>query len=368
MNVVTMWFRQFLSAYATVIASPLAGSCGGGGGPPAVTDNRAASIRLEAVALDTTEQVPLDYSVLDASGHVLSNYPARFSIAAPAVAQVSSTGTISGVSYGATAVTITADAVSHTESVFVEPWPHQPDGFHLLTERDFSRLATSPSDTVGMQGWDAHEESQFPNLSIANDPLAPRSPPGVLQASYAAGTTGGSSAATPGRLQRWLDTPAQSVYLSVWVQLSANWQAHSTGTNKVLFVWINGQPRFFVSAEGSRSDALQPSGRLQGTPDDLQRGREVLPPNLSNGGHVVPGAWQRWEMVVKANTPGMRDGEFHLWMDGVEVGRYTDVQYLAAGESQPFMMIDIEPIWGGGGDRLAAAQWMRFDHIYVSTK
>lgn len=325
-----------------------------------------AAIRAEAIALDVGERVPLSYVVLDSAGQPMPGYPVTFVATRPSVAGVSSTGIVSGLAYGATAVTISADKVTQTAAVQVSPWPHQPVGFTVVTERDFSRLARSPQDTAGLSGWDAHEESQFQNLSITSDAGAPRSPPGVLQASYAAGTVGGSAAATPGRLEHYLTPASNAVYLSVWVRLSANWRAHATGTNKVLYVWINEQPRFFLSAEGKSSDALQPSGRLQGTPDDIQRRREVLPPNVDATSRVTPGTWQRWEVVLRANTPGARNGEFHLWMDGIEVARYTDVEYLAPGESQAWMMVDIEPIWGGLGDQLVAAQWMRFDHIYIS--
>jgi hypothetical protein len=188
-----------------------------------------------------------------------------------------------------------------------------------------------------------------------------------LQAAYAAGTQGGTTAATPGRLQRWFGSTPTSTYLSVWVELSANWYAHRTGTNKILYVWINGQPRFFLSAEGSIASNLAPTGRLQGTPDDLERGREALPPNAHQA-RVIPGKWQRWEVVLKSNTPGRRDGEFHLWVDGLEVSRYLDVAYLAANEPSGWTLVDIEPIWGGAGDQLPAPQTMRFDHIYVSRK
>jgi hypothetical protein len=273
---------------------------------------------------------------------------------------------VNGVGFGQTTVSLTADTVTRTINVAVKPWPQEPAGFTRVTERDFSRLATSASDTAGLDGWDAFEEVQWSHIAIVNDATAPHSPPSVLEASYAAGTAGGTSAATPGRLTRAIP-PATNVYVSVWVQLSANWYAHSTGTNKILFVWINGQPRFFLSAEGSNAAAMLPTGRLQGTPDDMERGREALRPNVRSD-RVVPGRWQRWELVLKSNTPGLRDGEFHLWVDGLEIARYTDVAYLASKDTQPWMSIDVEPIWGGGGDRLPAAQNMRFDHIYVSRK
>lgn len=356
--------RVALVAIATT--TPLAALCCKHDGTSPPGGPVPATIRVRSIALDIGEHVPLDYTVLDSGGAPMPNYPVQFRVARPELAGVSSDGVVSGLSYGATTVSLTAGAVTQSTALQVSPWPNEPPGFRVVTERDFSRLATAANDSVGLQGWDAHTEYQFSHYSIVASPDAPRSPPSVLQALYPAGTRGGSDDATPGSAQRWFDA-APRVYVSVWVQLSPNWQAHSTGTNKVLFVIIDGQPRFFLSAEGSSSAALLPAGRLQGTPDDVLRNRARLLPNVQASARVVPGTWQRWEMLLVANTPGQRDGEFHLWMDGIEVTRDTDVEYVAAGEARAWTMLDVRPIWGGGGDVLASTQWMRFDHIYIST-
>ncbi len=324
----------------------------------------AADVKVFPMALDTGQAVPTTMIVLNAVGNTLQNKPATYASASPDVATVSSSGVVQGVGFGQTTVQVTVDTVVRTYGVVVKPWPQQPDGFTKETERDFSKLATSASDTAGLDGWDAHEESQFPGLSIVQDPQAPHSPPGILQAAYAAGTQGGTTGATPGRLQRAFGTTPTWAYLSVWVELSANWYAHHTGTNKVLYVWINGQPRFFVSAEGPVATNLVPAGRLQGTPDDVQRNRETLMPNAHTT-RIVPGKWQRWEILLKSNTPGQRDGEFHLWLDGLEVSRYLDVAYLAAGEPTGWTLVDIEPIWGGAGDPHPAPPTLRVGHREV---
>lgn len=331
--------------------------------PPAPT---VADIRVSPMTLDVGQHVPLAVTVLSSSGNIMTGVSAAYQISSPDVAIISPTGVVSGVSFGTTSVTVIVDTVRRSVPVRVKAWPQEPDGFSRVTERDFSHLAASAADTSGLDGWDASEESKWPNFSVAEDLSAPHSPPTVLQAAYAAGTAGGTPAATPGRMTHTIAT-ASSVYLSVWVQLSANWYAHETGTNKILYIWINGQPRFFLSAEGSNAAALSPSGRLQGTPDDIERGREILWPNVA-ASRAIPGVWQRWEVLLKSNTPGFRDGEFHLWIDGIETARYTDVAYLGIKDTQPFTLVDIEPIWGGGGDRLPAAQTMRIDHIYVSRK
>ncbi|HVX39475.1 MAG TPA: hypothetical protein VHB25_07865 [Gemmatimonadaceae bacterium] len=359
-----------LSIIGVILATPVGALCCGQSGPTPPDGQHGptpASIRVQSLALDIGERVPLDYTVLDSAGTVLHDYPVQFRVSGPALAGVSADGVVSGLSYGATTLALTAATVTQSVAVQVSPWPHQPSQFRFVTERDFSRLATTATDTDGLQGWDPHTEYQFQQyFTIVSAPDAPRSPPSVLQALYPAGTTGGSDLATPGSAQRSF-TPARRIYVSVWVELSPNWHAHGSGTNKVLYVLIAGQPRFFLSAEGVSSSDLQPTGRLQGTPDDMLRNRARLAPNVQPSARVIPGTWQRWEFVLVANTPGARDGEFHLWMDGVEVARDTDVEYLAPGEMDGWAMLDVRPIWGGAGDRLTDAQWMRFDHIYIST-
>jgi hypothetical protein len=238
---------------------------------------------------------------------------------------------------------------------------NEPAGFTTVTSRPFSSLAQSCNDANAAEGWEPDEECQWHHISIVTDPMAPKSPTNVLQAFYPAGTTGGTTDATPGRIVKNFNA-AQSVYVSIWVKLSANFVGNGTGTNKVFYVWQNNSPDFFMSAEGDGMGTLQPTGRYQG---DLDK-REQFFPNLVQNATVPRGEWQHWEILIKENTPGVQDGEFHLWVNGTKVSEYTDVGYLAGGQTVGFMKMDVEPIWGGLGSTLQADQFMYFDHVYVS--
>src|SRR5262249_32539970 len=157
------------------------------------------------------------------------------------------------------------------------------------------------------EGWTPDEECAWSHISIVQDSTAPWSPNNVLQAYYPAGTRGGTTNATPGRIAKTFG-PSQQVYVSLWVKLSSNWIGHETATNKVFYIWMNNGPYFFMSAEGTDAGPLIATGRYQGPLDT----REAFPPNL--GSAPVPrGQWQHWEVLVKANTPGVFNGEFHLW-------------------------------------------------------
>lgn len=323
------------------------------------------------------QTVQLKATDIDQSGTVMTGQTNTWTSSNKSVANVSSSGMVTAVAAGSATIKATNGSISGSATITVsaptqptQPPPpsgggadnaHEPSGFTMVTNRPFSSLAKSCSDASAAEGWEPGEECEWSHISIIQDPTAPKSPNSVLQAMYPSGTTGGTIDATPGRIVKNFSA-AKSVYTSVWVKLSPNFVGNGTWTNKVFFIWINGHPNFFMSAEGAGTGALAPTGRLQGTMDS----REKLPPNLVSSAVVQRGQWQHWEVLVKANTPGQANGEFHLWVNGTKVSEYKNVAYLSSGESQAFMKMDVEPIWGGGGSTLSAAQYMYFDNVYVS--
>jgi hypothetical protein len=324
----------------------------------------------------------LSAMTLDQNGSQMSGQTISWASSNSAVAKVSSTGMVTAVAAGSATISGSTGGKSGSAGITVSAPAtppatpstppatggsnnaNEPSGFSFLTDRAFNSLATSCSNSSsGAEGWDGGEECSWKNISIISDPTAPRSPNSVLQALYPAGVTGGDPNATPGRIVKNFNSASQ-VYVSMWVKLSPNWVGNGTGTNKVFYLWMNDRPYFFMSAEGSGSGTLNATGRYQGSFDK----REALPPNLGPSAVVQRGVWQHWEILVKANTPGTSNGEFHLWVNGSKVSEYKNVGYLASGESKAFMKMDVEPIWGGLGSTLSANQYMYFDDVYVSTK
>ena len=232
------------------------------------------------------------------------------------------------------------------------PYPHEPAGFTKYSERDFS--------AKNQDQWLPNEDD-YSSLQVVSDDAAPKSGPLVMQQVYAVGFPSGGS---PAVAERQITTPATQVYISLWVKLSANWDGHITGTNKVFYVWIGGKPKFFISAEGVGTGPLEPMARIQ---DDVAQ-REFLPPNVTRSLLVQRGVWQRWEVILRANTPGQANGEVHWWINGVKVTEYRNVQYADPGESPDWEYVQWAPIWGGGGPPIAREQTMRFDHIYFSIR
>jgi hypothetical protein len=107
---------------------------------------------------------------------------------------------------------------------------------------------------------------------------------------------------------------------------------------------------------------LQPQLRLQGVDDRRPR----LRPNRLLAAAVERGRWQRWELVLKANTPGRADGELHWWIDGRKVSEYRDVNIVRAGRPDTWDLFQWNATYGGGGAPVPHDQWVRWDHVYIS--
>jgi uncharacterized protein YjdB len=227
--------------------------------------------------------------------------------------------------------------------------PNEPVGYTRIADQAFSSLTAD--------GWNI----EYGSPQLTTDATAPTSPLGIVRATYPSGFGSGSP---PWVLERTLANPT-SLYYNITFKHSANFQGQGSGTNKLGYVWINGGPDIFLSAEGTGSGNLTATARYQGGSDS----REYFPPNQGQSGIITRNVWHTWEVQLIRNTPGASNGTYRWWLDGVLVGSYTDVKFGGAGESNVFQTISINPIWGGGvGQSVSNTMSIDFDHIYVSGK
>jgi len=236
-----------------------------------------------------------------------------------------------------------------------------PVGYTEITDRDFSSKAQSRDDTAGAQGWDPDGEFAAPLFTVISDASAPRSAPLVGQMRYSAGFAGGDE---PALLDKRIDAGYASLYIDLWLKLSPNWYGHPTGVNKILFIWMAGNPKFVLSADGEAQGVLRPSIRIQDSPD----GTPVRGPNVVPTAEVVRGAWQHWQLIVTANTPGIANGAARWWIDGRLASDYRNIDMAASAESPTWQIFQWAPTWGGVGGVLANEQFMWWDHVYLSGK
>jgi hypothetical protein len=233
-------------------------------------------------------------------------------------------------------------------------YPHEPAGFTKVTERSFAALSEDGWDVAPASGSDT-------NFSIKSDALAPKSPPGVGQVFYPAGFQGGGE---PVNVFKYGFPANQRLYISFWVRFSPNWVGHPSGVNKIFHFIINNINKVFLSAQGADNDNLVATVFLQQIPGvDGRR----LDPDLNTGSaQIVRGRWHRWELLLTTNTIGSFNGTAEWWIDGVRVGSYSDIAYIASGETTTWDGIQWAPTWGGGPVTLQVAQNEQIDHVYIS--
>jgi hypothetical protein len=149
------------------------------------------------------------------------------------------------------------------------------------------------------------------------------------------------------------------------MKLSSNWYGHpSSNVNKQMHIFIGGVNHVFTLAQGAGTGTLRAEIWLQGI---ANLGSEVnLAPNLGQPATLVRGQWQRWEIVMKANSAGTPDGTIDWWLDGVKVGSYTGIQFTSG--ASRWEVLQWSPTWGGIGSTVPADQFESLDHIYISGK
>jgi hypothetical protein len=87
---------------------------------------------------------------------------------------------------------------------------------------------------------------------------------------------------------------------------------------------------------------------------------------LAGADLVTRGVWHRVEMVLKANTPGVANGVWQLWFDGVQTHNYSNIQFSGPADANQWMHLFLQPVWGGTQGVVAQAQDIFFDHLYIS--
>jgi hypothetical protein len=265
------------------------------------------------------------------------------------------TGSVVSTTDNAMVIKATVLGVDITQTASVDA----SGGFRANEPVGYTQITSQPFVTSDADGWDV---GSAPNKAIVDASLrtdatdAPVSSPSVLRAAYPAGYAGGSAP--------WVDTRdtglSDEIYYAMALKLSANFEGHSSSTNKINFVWINGTPTTFLSAEGSGSNDLELQLRLQNDPDPRAR----LVPNVGPSGVLARGVWHNIEVQMICNATGVADGVARVWLNGTLITEYTDVEYVAT--NQNWGDFYLQPVWGGTGGTVTSDMYIDFDHVYVS--
>ena len=291
---------------------------------------------------------PLQATALDSSGSPLPGIHVAWTSADTTIALVDANGLVTAVAPGTTTILATAQGRTGSAVVAVVPpgtgpWPNEPAGFRVITDQ--------PWDLLTSLGWFV----EFGVGTIGADQSAPESPPGVLQIAYPVGFQGGSA---PGTLSHEIMGGSRQLYVGLWFKVSNPWQGHSTGSNKIQYV--------FTQANGSITMVMygQPGGpyELRVFPQFSTSPLQWLVPNV-NHVPVTLGTWHKVEWLMVYNTTNdPPNGICRWWLDGQLIGDYFDVRYPPG----PLTVYKLAPVWGGGGDTKRELDYYWYDNVHVS--
>jgi uncharacterized protein YjdB len=262
----------------------------------------------------------------DAQGNVLTGKTVVWVSKNTAIATVSSTGVVTGVSAGSVVIQATIDAVNGQASLNVTvpstitapsptgSHPNEPAGFMALNQLTFDTLPPLSYDGVSTPGWLADNRSG--NMSIVGDAASPGRTSNVGQMKFPAGFASGSA---PGQAWTWSPTDPQmwpsapkTIYISFWLKVSSNWYGNASSANKVIYAFINNTPSAVIEMGGHDTGPLQPEVVVQGvqtiTGVGVSGGAAVLKPNVAVSDTISRGAWHFVEGVLGANSMARSSG------------------------------------------------------------
>jgi hypothetical protein len=327
-----------------------------------VTPVASVSVTLASSTLSVGQTTQGTATTRDSAGNVLTGRAIKWGSTDSTVAIVSDSGRVTALKIGSAQISATSEnktgsaALTVRDTVAPPPPPpppenaNEPPGMTKITSREFNAVSDTP-----------HWQDEDPAIFF-DDPTAP-SPTKVWRAQYPKGFAAGS-----GACNSWLFMPdnLHTVYLSWWFRYSTNWYGQSTGTNKQLYVWTNGDhPTMYVFARGVGMGELLPYATVQGS--KVPRSDELLlGPNLVPSARIVRGKWQHLELVLVGNTPGTANGSLDLYLDGVHVSSYKNMQFIDGDALWGDMNMD--PVWGGLGGTVPETQTFDVDHFYASGK
>jgi hypothetical protein len=259
---------------------------------------------------------------------------------------------------GSATITATSETKSGTATITVSAlppppppppggWTHEPSGLTVIQD----------------EGWESGSLGAYVLYNMTADkPITVTSITGSLlgeskglQIGYLPGSPGGG-----GTEARWDIPTAQrgsEIFVGYYVQVNPQWQGHSSGINKMIFLADGGSSGFSAMwyemyGSGSSPLSLYVVNQSGGSPGGMVE--NVSPVNFSRG------VWHKVEIYQKQGSPGI----VRVWVDDVLAIDHSDVMTRNA----PLDAVAISGIWGGVGDSKNQNDYMRFDRMHVSVR
>jgi hypothetical protein len=260
--------------------------------------------------------------------------------------------TLTAVARDAAGNTKTSAAVTVTVLNVVTPppapagWPNEPAGYSVIEETGWEagtlgnwyRIFTSSDKPISVK-------------SIAGSPIGESK---ALQLDYLQGHVGG------GGTELRYDIPSaqrsNELYVGFYVQVNPQWQGHSSGINKMVYLHDGGSDFaamwYEMFGSGSNPLDLYVVNQSGSSPSGFRENVNQIT--------FARGQWHRVEIYQKQGASN--NGVVRVWVDGVLAIDRSDIDTRSA----PVDNITISGIWGGVGDSKNQADYMRFDRIRIS--
>ncbi len=239
--------------------------------PPPPAPVASVTVTLAASTRNPGQTTQATAVTLDANNNVLTGRVITWVSGTPAVATVSSTGLVTAVAVGTAQISATSEGQTGSATLTVQDPPpppppgssNEPSGMTVISDRPFNAL--------NELGWDDQFSS---NMAFIADATAPKSPSGILRATWPTGYT--SIGNGPGGSDMPISSK-RTVYISFWAKLSDNFYGHDSNVNKQFYAYANQWPVMYFDASCHASGPITPQIALQ---DTQSHGTYDLTPNL----------------------------------------------------------------------------------------
>jgi len=293
----------------------------------------------------------------DASGNPLSGRVITWGSSNLVVAIVSGSGLATGLVAGTATITATSEGQSGTAAITVAVapppppppppggWAHEPSGFTVVEDQGWE------SGLLG--NWTLYYQTADKPITVVPITDSPLAESWAFQIAYLPGHVGGGG--TEARYEIPAASQRNEIFVGYYVQVNAQWQGHSSGINKMIFLADGGSSGFsamWYEMFGSGSSPLDLYVVNQSGSGPGGFHENVAPVDFTRG------QWHKVEIYQKQGSPGI----VRVWVDGVLVLDRSDVFTRNA----PIDAVAISGIWGGVGDSKNQLDYMRFDHIHIS--
>ena len=245
--------------------------------------------------------------------------------------------------------------------------PNEPSTYIRFAENDLTSLPKGLSVPSLAGIWYNYPYTD-PDLTVVQTTSLPRSSVKFLSTRFPAGLRASVAPVNFGGWDASKRTKSK-VYMSVWMRLrGATYENQAAGT-KIGFLSY-GKPststanQGFLFLNGYTQQGAYSSFHLK----FVQQGHIArnLYQNVDSRRLVTAGPWHRIETLYEINTIGQANGKMKVWVDGILIMDYADVEYINAAYPVKFNYWKWNPTWGGTAGTRTRTDYIDIDHVYMS--